>query len=143
LPKKNEKKGRKTTRRSQVKYPALDPAYNPKINREYFDVDYVDQLNDKEKEWLNAFEEEFSNAAVGKQSEAEKNRFHKTKEEVKECTDRKNARQRCLYGISKANGLVMDDLRVENDASPSNVGLVEDALIAEIDRKHTDDTSDD
>lgn len=130
---------KKKTKRSQVEYPALKPNMNPRVNREYADYDYLDQLSEEELKFLNDFEEEWGNAAVGKQSEAEKNRFHKTKELVKDCTDRKNARQRCMYGIAKANGLVGDDMRVENDVTPTNIGLTEDAMIDYLDKKYDDD----
>lgn len=48
------------TTRSQLKYPALSPSHN--LRNRYDEIDdmasYMNQLNDEEKEWLNAFAQE-------------------------------------------------------------------------------------
>lgn len=93
--KKQKHSGKNTKpRRKRVKHPALNNEYNLRSRHQYNDYDYIDQLSEEEKDWLNKFTEEYSNAAVGKQSEAEKNKFHTTVEMVKDCTDRNNARNR-------------------------------------------------
>ncbi len=58
-----EKKASKSTKknsRKDIKYPALDPKYNLKTRFEEIDdmASYMDQLNDEEKAWLNAFSSE-------------------------------------------------------------------------------------
>lgn len=100
----------KKTRRSKVKNAALVKKYNSKIRQEYLDQDYLDQLNPEELKWLNDFMAEYNNASVGKQKDKGKNnRFHKSKKLVKDCTDRNNARNRCIHGLAKA-GYVLDSV---------------------------------
>lgn len=67
------------------------------------DVDYLEQLSEKEKDWLNDFNEEYYGANLDFKN-LKKNRFHKTKKDKKACTDRNNARNRCIYGLAKAGG---------------------------------------
>ena len=124
-------KKKKTSRRSNVQYPAFDKLYNPKINREYMDIDYLNQLSKGEKDWLHKFEEEFNGASLDFKNL--ENNLHNTKDLKKACTDQKNSRNRCMYSIAKASGLVSDVN--ENDHKPNNPALSEDAIIAEIDRK--------
>jgi len=97
---------KRKTRRQNVKNPSLKARYNSKIRQEYIDMDYIDKLSDDEKAWMNDFMSEWNNASVGKQAEAEQNRFHKTAKEVKECTDRNNARNVDIYGVAKAKGMI-------------------------------------
>lgn len=96
--KKDSSPSRIKTKRSKEKYPALKKNVNSRVRQEYIDYDYLDKLSPEEKAWLNDFSEEYINASVGKQSEADQNRFHNTAELVKDCTDRNNARNRCIYG---------------------------------------------
>ena len=115
------------SKRRKSKYPALEPRLNSRVRQEYIDYDYVDKLSDEEKKWLNDFTEEYTNGGVGKQSESEKNRFHKTPELVKECTDRNNAQNRCLYGqvrnkVGVTKLLNYDDIK----------NIVEEELVKEI-----------
>ncbi len=143
MPKNNEKKSsKKKTKRSETKYPALDPKLNPRVRQEYIDFDYVDQLSEEEKEWLNAFSEEYHCASLHKNSEVHKNRFHNTLELKKSASDANNDRNRCTYSIAKASGLVSDDNRPENDNKLSNASLFEDAMIAELDKKLGYDSDD-
>ena len=139
---KNEKK----TRRSKIKNASLQKRYNSRIRQEYLDLDYLDQLNDKDKncklpdgtlvtelEYMSLFMKEWNNAGVAKQSEAQINKFHRTAKEAKDCTDRNNARNRDEYGIAKARNMVYkmenNELRelIEDRKKPA-VNYVEDAL---------------
>ena len=129
------KKG-KTSRRNNVKYPGFNKKYNPKVNREYMEIDYLDKLTEDEKKWLHKFEEEFNGASLDFKNL--KNNLHNTPELKKDCTDRKNSRNRCMYGIAKASGLVSDDTRYENDNKPLDLTLTEEALIEYIDKKKSD-----
>ena len=131
------KKTKKRSRRDNVKNPALDPVYNTKIRREFIDIDYVDQLSEEEKQWLNKFMEEYNNASLDYKNL--ENNLHNTPELKKDCTDRNNARNRCIYSIKKATNMVKDDLKGENDVRISNPELIEDAIIAEIDRKKNEE----
>jgi len=103
------------------------------IRQEYLDYDYLDKLNQEELEWLADFNAEYLNANVGKQSEAKKNRFHTTPELVKDCTDRNNHRNACIYGKAKArNNLIELDIyeQIEETENSSNT---EDCLIELLD----------
>jgi maltooligosyltrehalose synthase len=70
---------KKRTRRSETKYPALDPRFNLKTRAELIDCDYIDQLNDKEKQWLNDFNNEFVNADFKTNIKEGRKRIHKKK----------------------------------------------------------------
>lgn len=60
-------------------------------------------LNEEELEWLNKFEGEYTNASVS-QSDPQRleDQLHNTKELAKDCTDRNNARNRCILNKKKA-----------------------------------------
>lgn len=92
------------TKRSGIKYPALDPLYNTKVRRENIDYDYIKKLNEEEKAWLNKFTEEYNNASFKNDGTD----LHNTQEMKRDCYRRNNYRNRCLYGVSKANGRVVD-----------------------------------
>lgn len=112
------------------------------------DQDYINDLSDEEKDWLNDFNEEYYGANLDFQN-LDNNRFHKTAEQKKDCTDRNNARNRCQYGIAKATGMVdKPPLRKDDSQIPKNPGdqerdtrrhlssdNPEDALIELIDSK--------
>lgn len=142
---KKEKK-KKKARRSEVKYPALDPRYMPKVRQEYADIDYVDKLSDEptiempdgsiisEKAWMNKFMDEELNASFKNDSRD----ITQDSENKKRIYGNNNARNRCMYGIAKASNLVFDDSRPENDNKIDNPDLFEDAMIASIDEKKED-----
>jgi len=52
------KKKTKKHRYQRQKFPALNVAYQVANRRELLDMDYIDKLNDKEKEWLDRFLQE-------------------------------------------------------------------------------------
>jgi hypothetical protein len=94
---------KKKTKRSRVKYSALDPTVNLKTRYELIaDYDYLDKLNDQEKAWLNKFTKEYVNADLDTKK-AGKN-LHRTKSLRKDCYDRNNARNRCVWTKCKASG---------------------------------------
>lgn len=154
----------KKKRRSQVKYPSLDPRYNSKVRQEYIDIDYVDELDDTvknvklpdgtmvtEREYMAIFMKEWNNAGVGKQSEAKKNKFHRNKKLVKEATDRNNHRNNDMLGVTKATNL-LDKMNYEDlvrkkewhNRAYVNPNTVEDAMIDYLDHaKESSDTTDD
>lgn len=106
---KNTKKGQ--SKRSRTKYPDLNPSVNIKMRKEEIEdmASYLDQLNEKEKAWLNQFAKEYVNANL-------KNaKFHKSKKMKKDCYDRNNARNRCVLTRAKAAGQMIDyDLTAYN-----------------------------
>lgn len=138
-------------RRHSVKNPSLKKNYNSKIRQEYLDLDYVHKLDDKKKscrlpdgtmvtelEYMAIFMKEWNSAGVGKQSEAENNKFHRTAKEVKECTDRNNHRNADEYGRAKAQGLVhKQDYETLKEfiekTQPINPNSTEDSLIEFLD----------
>lgn len=68
-----------------------------------YDVqEYVHKLNPEEKLFLAKFMDEYNNAKLDYSNL--KNNLHNTKELKKECTDRNNARNRCIYTREKAEG---------------------------------------
>lgn len=50
-----------SNKRSKSKYPALEPSLNLKRRAEFLEIDYLDQLDDEAKEFLNKFHEETIN----------------------------------------------------------------------------------
>jgi hypothetical protein len=128
---KKESKRVKKTRRSQSKYPALDPTFMPKVRREYLDMDYISSLSEDEKAWLNKFIEEELNASF----KNTRKDFNRTKAQKKAIYHKNNARNRCLYGIAKVTGNLKEIVIYDKDIKITNPDLVEDALIAAIDDK--------
>ncbi|NDG25713.1 MAG: hypothetical protein EB120_00875 [Proteobacteria bacterium] len=66
------------------------------------DYDYLNKLTEKEKEWLNKFTKEYVNADLNSKDLNEN--FHNTKSLKKDCYDRNNARNRCVWTKMKASG---------------------------------------
>lgn len=130
---------KKKTRRSNEKYPALKKRFMPKVRQEYLDMDYIDDLNEEEKAWLNKFMDEELNAHF-KNDERD---ITQSKEEKKEIYGKNNARNRCIYGIAKASNMVVDDVRPENDMKITDSGLFEDYMIDQIDKKRASDNGED
>lgn len=97
---------KKKNRRSSTKYPALNPALNLKTRTDLIDYDYVDQLSEKDKAWLNKFTEEYTNDKIDRKN-LEKN-FHNTKKLKKDCDDRNNSRNRDILTRVKASGKLKD-----------------------------------
>lgn len=112
-----KEKKKKKPPRSSVKYPSLVPRYNSRIRQEYLDADYLDKLDDTIKNvklpdgtmvtqlgYYAVFMSEWNNAGVGSQKRPKQNKLHRTKKEVKDCTDRNNIRNNDVYGIAKKDG---------------------------------------
>lgn len=70
---------KKRTRRSQSKYPALDPRLNLRTRQEILDYDYIDQLSEKDKQWLNDFSSEYINADFKTNIKEGRKRIHRKK----------------------------------------------------------------
>jgi len=121
----------KKTKRSKVKYSALDPTVNLKTRYELIaDYDYLDKLSDNEKAWLNKFTKEYVNADLDTKRKSKN--LHRTDRLRKDCYDRNNARNRCVWTKCKASGKF-----VSIDEVPSKVvenENYEETLIEKIDR---------
>lgn len=94
---------KKRTRRSKVKYPALMPEYNLKRRQPLIDMDYIDQLSEEEKDWLNSFIEGYINADF---SNIKTRRIFKTKEQRRLIYRENNARNRCKIENVNINGML-------------------------------------
>lgn len=133
----------KKTKRSQSKYPALDPTLNLKSRYEQIDYDYIKKLSPKEKEFLNNFTEEYTNANFnhgGKRIHKEKlvNKYIKCRKKTvkidkakKDSYDRNNSRNSDLLTKLKASStaIYMEDL--STDLSDGNE---ENRIIRELDK---------
>lgn len=117
----------KTTRRGRSKYPALDPRLNLRTRYdEIADLDYIDKLNDEEKEWMNKFMGEYVNADFRHEKP-----IHKTQKAKRDCYNRNNARNRDVLTQVKACGksVNIDDCH-ESDLT---VQSQEDKILLKID----------
>jgi hypothetical protein len=131
-----KQKAKKSSARSKVKNAALNPNYSPRIRREYLDFDYLDQLSDKDKEFLNKFVEEELNASFKKRGN-----LNKTKAERREVYSANNQRNRDAFGIGKAtNRLILTGESVPYaEGNEKSAHDYEDALIDFIDSKDKKD----
>lgn len=120
---------KKSTRRSRAKNPALNPALNLKSRQENIeDVnEYVNQLNDEEKDWLNRFMEEYNCADLNHKGK----KLHKKDYQKKAINKANNARNRCILSRAKASNEIkyLDDLKKEERLTDS----FEDSLIDKLD----------
>lgn len=104
--------------RKYAKYPALCKQTLRKNVREFIDFDYIDQLSEEEKVWLNQFIEEYY---CGKVKKGDKDALHKSTEARKDCYQRNNEINRDLYSICRTSkdflGNTKFDLEVLGDES--------------------------
>ena len=148
MPGKKTKKQKKTTKRSKSKYPALDPKLAPKVRKEFIDFDYLHKLDPEDLEYLNKVMEEELHASF-KNDETDLNQSQEDKRRV---YSNNNARNRDMYAITKASGLLT---KIEDKSNQENTeaiehksdtkanysesyNLEEDAMIARLDRKKKD-----
>lgn len=88
-------------KRFTIKFPALDPLVNLKTRRELIeDYDYLNVLSEEEKTWLNKFTTEYVTASLNTKNI--QSNFHNTPLLIKDCFNKNNARNRCLFTILKA-----------------------------------------
>lgn len=141
---------KKKTKRSQTKNPNLKKNLNSRVRQEYIDMDYVDKLDEKQKEFLNKFTGEFYGGAFDKNENDEytDDNLMKTDAERKEMWNNNNARNRCLYGKIKnkvGNTHLLNFEKVKNmveDEFAKNLDpdTIEDAIIDFIDSKKSEDS---
>lgn len=131
-----EKKGKKPKiPRNKEKFPALNAKRAVFNRRDLLQVDYLDKLNDREKDWLNRFNEEFVIANFNHKGRS----LDKTKKAKKAAYDSNNARNRCLYNKAKSTGM-LDNVPSQDyfnsklkDISIDTYEHIEDVLIRRID----------
>lgn len=150
--KKRQPKNPNSTR-SKVKFPGLKRKYTLADRQDYFEGEYADgvkneegevvirPLNDEEKAWLNAFNEEFVNIRV---CESDNPRFVLTGDERRAMWKLNYSRQCCVFNIKKARG-GLDPLTLENVGYiDKQIGvrkdLFDELLILCIDGDNDDDT---
>jgi hypothetical protein len=89
---------------SKDPFASLNPNKNMgrRLDDVYDVLEYADKLNQEEKLFLAKFMDEYNNAKLDYDNL--ENNLHNTKELKKACTDRNNARNRCIYTIEEAQG---------------------------------------
>jgi hypothetical protein len=95
--------------------------------------EYLHKLNDEEKLWMAKFMDEYNNAKLDFKNL--KNNLHNNKDLKKACTDRINARNRCIYSIENAKGMLNlagSDVELENMYYDSNVNDSEEDTTEEL-----------
>lgn len=70
---------KKRNRRSEARFPALNPNLNLKTRSDLLDQDYIAKLSDKEKQWLNDFNTEYVNADFKTNIKEGRKRIHRKK----------------------------------------------------------------
>lgn len=103
----------------------MHPELNLRSRTELLDYDYLDKLSDKEKKFLNKFTEEYVNASLDVKKKWRN--LHKTKESIRDCFNRNNARNRDILTQQKAMGkhTYLEDI---NDIGRSEFGSIDDKL---------------
>lgn len=123
----------KKNKRNSTKYPALKPELNLKTRYDLIDYDYLDQLSEKEKDWLNRFTEEYTNANFDHKGR----KIQKNKEQMKDSYDRNNSRNRDILTRVKASGKLKDtDTIKEKDISvmsPEDQLILKEEIIERLD----------
>lgn len=115
---------KKKSKRDNEKYPALKPHLNLKTRYELYDMDYIDQLSEKDKDYLNRFMEEWANANFNHEGK----KLDKTKKAKNDSYNRNNARNRCILTKAKASGKLID---LESFRGVSSQLNPEEALVME------------
>lgn len=131
-----KKKVKRRKKRDSTKYPGLNKNLFSKIKQEYFDFDYLDKLNDKEKAWMSQFNEEY----LGARLNGNKKPLHKTQVLKKNCFDMNNARNRDITSNAIAGGRMSYDINLKQEVESKQTVVpseVEDALIEAIDLKNS------
>jgi len=124
--------------RHKEKFAALNVKRQVRLRHEALDMDYLSQLNDKEKAWLNSFLEE----TVITNFQHKGKKHYKSKKKKREFYSDNNARNRCMYTKAKAGGLIDQTYSekalaaiIDGNNSGADLATIEDALIAYIDSK--------
>jgi hypothetical protein len=125
------------SRRDQTQYPNLDRRLYSRAKQEYLDQDYLNDLNDEEKAWLDQFLGEYLNASF----ENDETDLHQDDEQKKDVYSQNNARNRCLYGQLKTkvgptkllNYDIVKNMVEEEFSKEVDPNNIEDAMINYLD----------
>lgn len=138
---------KKKTKRSKEKHPYLEKRLNSRVRQEYIDYDYVDNLSEEEKEFLNKFTGEYYGGSFNKDGT---DLTADNTEGYRESYNRNNARNRCLYGrirnrVGVTKMLNYEDIinMVEEHLSKGHSdSYIEDAIIEYLDKDFVDSSND-
>lgn len=132
-----KKKAYKKVPRSKLKYPSFDVKRAPVNRREELEIDYLNQLTEAEKDWLNRFQEEtvLANFQHPGPLHDESDQYRK------DCFNHNNRRNRDTLVNAKVRGLIT---RVDSeshlahfvDTDETNYNHTEDHIIDYIDEKN-------
>lgn len=122
---KEPSKLKKSSKRSKTRYPALNPEFNLKSRQDLLEADYIDDLSEAEKAWLNKFNEEYVNANLD--TEHPRRNLHKTKALRSDCYRRNNLRNKDLFTKFKAHG-DLDALSHDVDSEQPMTETLEDTI---------------
>jgi hypothetical protein len=104
---------RKKKKKVRGRWDNLKKNKNLKLRQDYIDTHYIDgmrsitgkgkgirALTEEEKDWLNKFYGEYTNASVNHESYDDQ--LHDNEDLVRDCYDRNNSRNRCVLNKGKA-----------------------------------------
>ena len=132
-----------TSKRNKQKFPGLQKSKNLKIRHEVMEEDYLDKLNNEEKDWLDRFNREFN----GNEFTHGGKILHKTKKLKRACAKRNNDRNADEYAIAKSKNRLTnlptkpnvnnskDYSQIETANRTSNLNVNEDIMITMLDIK--------
>jgi hypothetical protein len=127
----------------KVRLNSLLPQHNTRVRREHLDADYLKDIPKDALEWYAQFIDESVGGAVEKTKtgKVKAGYLHNTPELAKQCYDDNNRRNRDIYGVSRANGMLKSiDWEMGEEANDGwyvkNPMLTEDAIISHLDEKN-------
>lgn len=142
--KKPKKKAYKKVPRNKLKYPTFEVKRAVVNRREELEVDYLDQLTEEEKVWLNQFQEEWVCANFQNKDKL----LDKTDKYRKDRYNANNRRNRDVLINAKVRGLI-NRLESEShlqhflDTDETNYNHTEEHLINIIDEKNKKESTED
>ena len=123
------KKRKKLTRRGATKHPNLKPELNLKTRYELIDYDYVNNLSEKDKDYLDKFTKEYTGASFD--TDHPRRNLHKSRKLRNEVYGQNNSRNRCVWTKAKASGqnLYLEDLKKEYSALNTDKDELDDKIL--------------
>lgn len=115
MKKSSKKSTKKITKRSTKKYAGLDTNVNRKNLKEFIDFDYVKDLSEKEKDFLDRFSKEYYSADF-----RDGRNIFKTKKEQRAIGRENNRRNKDTYAFKRSVGMLKEIREDHSSASPEN-----------------------
>ena len=138
MAKKKLKKRKSKNYAKNEKYPSLNPLRQVFNRRDLIDMDYIKDLPESAKKWLNGFISE----TVVTNFDHDGTKLYKTKKDKRKLYSENNKRNIDTYNVAKSSGKLVSINNVyeeiEGNRSTNN-NNVEDALIELIDSKRIKD----